>query len=88
MIARDRRNLGVCHSDYRGKRGNLQMLLVFLRAVLATRERQRMRDHHLRVRCASAACSYARATESQEKRPQISGSERMVRPPRRILNIK
>ena len=40
VIGGDRNNLGVCHSDFRIKRGKFQMLLVFLRAVVAARKRQ------------------------------------------------
>ncbi len=40
VIGGDRGNLGVCHSDLRIKRGKLQMLLVFFRAVMAARKRQ------------------------------------------------
>jgi hypothetical protein len=39
VIGGDRSNLGVCHGDLRIKRGKLQMLLVFLRAVMAARKR-------------------------------------------------
>ena len=40
VIGGDRGNLGVCHCDLRIKRGKVQMLLVFFRAVVAARERQ------------------------------------------------
>jgi hypothetical protein len=40
VVGGDRGNLGVCHSDLRIERGKIQMLLVFLRAVVAARERQ------------------------------------------------
>ena len=40
IIGGDRDNLGICHSDLRIKRGKLQMLLVFFRAVVAARKRQ------------------------------------------------
>src|ERR1700719_3136983 len=43
VIGGDRDDLGVTHSDLRIKRGKIQMLLVFLRAVVATRERQDQR---------------------------------------------
>ena len=39
VIGGDRGNLGVCHSDLRIKRGKIQMLLVFFRAVVAARKR-------------------------------------------------
>jgi hypothetical protein len=38
VIGGDRGNLGVSHSDLRVKRGKLQMLLVFFRAVVAARK--------------------------------------------------
>ena len=40
VIGGDRDNLGVCHRDLRIKRGKIQMLLVFFRAVVAARKRQ------------------------------------------------
>jgi len=40
VVGGDRGNLGVRHSDLRIKRGKFQMLLVFLRAVMAARKRQ------------------------------------------------
>jgi hypothetical protein len=40
VIGGDRCNLRVCHGDLWVKRGKLQMLLVFFRAVMAARERQ------------------------------------------------
>ena len=40
IIGGDRGDLGVCHSDLRIKRGKIQMLLMFFRAVVATRKRQ------------------------------------------------
>ena len=39
VIGRDRGDLGVRHSDLRLKRGKLQMLLVFFRAVMAAGKR-------------------------------------------------
>ena len=39
VIGGDRSNLGVCHSDLRTKRGKIQMLLVFFRAVVAALKR-------------------------------------------------
>ena len=40
VIGGDRDNLGISHSDLRIKRGKLQMLLVFFRAVVAARKCQ------------------------------------------------
>ena len=40
VIGGDGGNLGVGHGDFRIKRGKLQMLLVFFRAVVAARQRQ------------------------------------------------
>src|SRR5207249_4456383 len=43
VIGRDRDHLGVRHGDLRVERGELQMLLVLLRAVVAAREREDQR---------------------------------------------
>jgi len=43
VVGGDRGDLGVCHSDLRIKHGEIQMLLVFLRAVVAARERENQR---------------------------------------------
>ena len=40
VIGGDGSNLCICHSDFRIKRGEIEMLLVFFRAVVATRKRQ------------------------------------------------
>ena len=40
VVGGDRGNLGVCHSNLRIKCGKIQVLLVFLRAVVAARKRQ------------------------------------------------
>jgi hypothetical protein len=40
VVGRDRDNPRICHSDLRVKRGKLQMLLVFFRAIVAARKRQ------------------------------------------------
>ena len=43
VVGRDRGDLGVGHGDLRVERGELQMLLVLLRAVVAAREREDQR---------------------------------------------
>ena len=43
LVGRDRGDLGVRHSDLRVERGEFQMLLVFLWAVVAARERENQR---------------------------------------------
>ena len=40
VIGGNHNNLRVCHRNFRIKRGKVQMLLVFLRAVMAARKRQ------------------------------------------------
>src|SRR6202008_4120812 len=43
VVGGDGRDLGVRHSDFRVERGELQMLLVFLRAIVSARKREDQR---------------------------------------------
>jgi hypothetical protein len=77
VVGRDRGDLRVGHRDLRVERGELQVLLVLLRAVVAAREREDQRVVALQLAELARGVRCDRAARSRGKVPPGTMSERM-----------